>query len=333
MSEALTWKEMLKDRMPVDLAREVDIFETQIELRKQGKIDEKVFAETRLRRGVYGQRYDNGQRHDGKKVQKLILPSGGLTKGPETVWDAPGMTRIKIPFGGLNPEQMEVLADLSEEYSDGISHVTTRQDIQYHFVHIDDTPSLMRRLAAAGITTREACGNVVRNVTACPLAGVCRDEVFDVTLYAKACSKFLLGHPDTQDFGRKFKIAFSGCKEQACGLTSMHDMGAIASVRVVNGEMRRGFEFYVGGGLGAVSYQAKLFDEFLPEEELLPVAQAVSRVFARMGEKRNRARARIKFLVANLGVDEFRRVVLEERQKLPTDPRWTSYLSDAYEYA
>jgi len=333
MSKALTWKEKLKDRMPADLAREIDIFETQIELRKQGKIDEKVFAETRLRRGVYGQRYDNGQRHDGKRVQKLKLPSDGLTKGPETVWDAPGMTRIKIPFGGLNPEQMEVLADLSEEYADGISHVTTRQDIQYHFVHIDDTPSLMRRLAAVGITTREACGNVVRNVTACPLAGVCRDEVFDVTPYAKACSKFLLGHPDTQDFGRKFKIAFSGCKEQACGLTSMHDMGAIARVRVANGEVRRGFEFYVGGGLGAVSYQAKLFDEFLPEEELLPVAQAVSRVFARMGAKRNRARARIKFLVANLGVDEFRRVVLEERQKLPTDPRWTSYLSDAYEYA
>jgi len=331
MSGVETWKERLARLMPPDLAREIDIFETQIELRKQGKIDERVFAETRLRRGVYGQRYDNGQRHDGIKVQKLKLPSGDLTKGPETVWDAPGMIRIKIPFGGLNPEQMEVLADLSEEYSDGVSHVTTRQDIQYHFVHIDDTPSLMRRLAAVGITTREACGNVVRNVTACPLAGVCRDQVFDVTPYAKACSKFLLGHPDTQDFGRKFKIAFSGCKEQPCGLTSMHDLGAIARVRLVNGEARRGFEFYVGGGLGAVPYQAKLFDEFLPEEELFPLAQAISRVFARLGEKRNRARARIKFLVANLGIEEFRRIVLEERQKLVADPRWTEYLSKVHE--
>ena len=327
MTTAETWKRKLADLMPADLAREIDIFETQIELRKQGKIDERVFAETRLRRGIYGQRYDNGQRHDGIKVQKLKLPSGHLTKGPETVWDAPGMVRIKIPFGGLNPQQMEMLADLSEEYSDGVSHVTTRQDIQYHFVHIDDAPSLMRRLAAVGITTREACGNVVRNVTACPLAGVCGGETFDVTPYAKACSRFLLGHPDTQDFGRKFKVAFSGCKEEACGLTSMHDLGAIARKKVVDGKERRGFEFYVGGGLGSVPYQAKLFDEFLPEEELLPMTQAISRVFARMGEKRNRARARIKFLVANLGIDEFRRLVLEEREKLTPDIRWTDFLA------
>jgi len=166
MNPNSNWKEKLAGKMPPDLAREIDIFETQIELRKQGKIDERVFAESRLRRGVYGQRYDNGQRHDGKKVQKLNLPSNGLTKGPETVWDAPGMMRIKVPFGGLNPEQMETLADLSEEYADGISHVTTRQDIQYHFVHIDDTPTLMRRLAAVGLTTEEAWAIVFGNVTA-----------------------------------------------------------------------------------------------------------------------------------------------------------------------
>ena len=327
MSETANWKDKLADRMPPELVREIDIFETQIELRKQGKIDERVFAETRLRRGIYGQRYDNGQRHDGQKVQKLKLAAGGLTKGPDTAWDAPGMMRIKVPFGGLNPEQMETLADLSEEYADGISHVTTRQDIQYHFVHIDDTPALMRRLAAVGITTREACGNVVRNVTACPLAGICRDEVFDVTPYAKACSRFLLGHPDTQDFGRKFKVAFSGCAGEPCGLTSMHDLGAIARTRVEKGAERRGFEFYVGGGLGAVPYKAQLFDEFLPEEELLPTAQAIARVFARLGEKRNRARARVKFLIANLGIEKFRQLVLEERQKLTSDPRWTDFLA------
>src|SRR5262249_41275473 len=303
------WKTRLGDRISAELGREIDIFETQIELRKQGKIDERVFAETRLRRGIYGQRYDNGQRHDGQKIQKLKIASTGLTKGPDTVWDAPGMMRIKVPFGGLNAEQMETLADVSEEYSDGISHVTTRQDIQYHFVHIEDTPSLMRRLAAVGITTREACGNVVRNVTACPLAGICRDETFDVTPYAKAASKFLLGHPDTQDFGRKFKVAFSGCAQHPCGLTSMHDMGAIARSRSENGGERRGFELYVGGGLGAVPYKAQLFDEFLPEEELLPTAQAIARVFARLGEKRNRARARIKFLIANLGIEKFRQLV------------------------
>ena len=323
----MTWKEKLADRIPDDLGREVDIFETQIELKKQGKIEDTIFMETRLRRGVYGQRYDNGQRFDGSHTQNLDYPCGDLTKGTDAVWDAPGMQRIKIPFGGLTPEQMEVLADLSEEYSDGISHITTRQDIQLHYVHIDDTPSLMRRLAAVGITTREACGNSVRNVTACPLAGVCRDEAFDVTPYAMACSKFLLGHPDVQDFGRKFKIAFSGCRHEACGLTSMHDMGAIAVTRIVDGQERRGFELYVGGGLGAVPHQAKLFDEFLPEEELLPTAQAISRVFARLGEKQNRARARIKFLVAKLGIQEFKRFVLEEREKMPPDPKWSAFLS------
>ena len=328
----MTWKEKLADHIPTDLGSEIDVFENQIALRQQGKIDEKVFAETRLRRGVYGQRYDNGQRNDGTGPQLLNFPSNGLTKGPETVWDAPGMQRIKIPMGRVTPDQMETLANLAEEYSDGVCHITTRQDIQLHFVHIDDTPDMMRRLAAVGITTREACGNTIRNVTSCPLAGVCRDETFDVTPYADACMRFLLGHPDAQDFGRKFKVAFSGCRQHACGLVSMHDLGLIAATRQENGTERRGFETYVGGGLGAVPHQAKLFDEFLPVEELLPIAQSISRVFARLGEKRNRARARIKFLVARLGLQEFKRLVLEERAKLRSDPRWTAYLTEASVY-
>ena len=325
----MTWKEALGDRIPADLGKQIDLFESQVALRRQGKIDEKVFAETRLRRGVYGQRYDNGQRNDGTGPRTLAYPPDRLTKGPETVWDAPGMQRIKIPMGRLTPAQMDTLADLAEEYSDGVCHVTTRQDIQLHFVHIDDTPDLMRRLAATGITTREACGNTVRNVTACPLAGVCRDETFDVTPYAQACMQFLLGHPDAQDFGRKFKVAFSGCRQHACGLVSMHDLGLIAVTRMEDGVERRGFETYVGGGLGAVPHQARLFEKFLPVEELLPVAQAISRVFARLGEKRNRARARIKFLVAHLGIEEFKRLVLEERAALPDDPRWTAHLEQA----
>ena len=328
--DKMTWREKLGERIPAELGREIDIFEQQMELRKQGKIDEKVFAETRLRRGIYGQRYDNGQRHDGKRVQKLKMPTE-LIKGPDTLWDAPGMMRIKIPFGGVNPEQLETLADLAEEYADGVIHVTTRQDFQLHYVHIDDTPALMRRLAAVGITSREACGNVVRNVTACPLAGICREESFDTTPYARASSIFLLGHPDTQDFGRKFKIAFSGCKENPCGLVTMHDAGAIAKSKVVDGTAKRGFEFYVGGGLGSVPYKAKLFEDFLPEEELLPTLQAIARVFARLGEKRNRARARLKFLIAHLGIGEFRRLVLEERRTLPFDSRWTDYLSSIHE--
>ena len=323
------WQKELAGKMPEALGREIDIFETEIALRKQGKLEERLFAETRLRRGVYGQRYDNGQRHNGKTVQEIGYPSGELTKGPHTMWDAPGMQRIKIPAGGLNADQLETLAELAEEYSDGIAHVTTRQDFQLHYIHIEDTPSVMRRLAAAGITTREACGNSVRNVTACPYAGVCPDELFDVTPFARALSKFLLGHPDCQNFGRKFKPSFSGCGQHACGLASMHDLGLIAAQRNENGERKIGFEMYVGGGLGAVPYQAKLFDAFIPPEELLPLAQAIARVFAKYGEKKNRSRARIKFLIQDWGIEKFREAVLEERKNLPPDPRWTEYLESA----
>src|SRR3954453_4061326 len=281
----VSWKEKLAGRISEQMTSEIEQFEAQIHLRKQGKIEEKVFAETRLRRGTYGQRYDNGRRHDGVKTQDL--PYQPLTKGPDTMWDAPGMQRIKIPFGGVNPEQMVLLAELAEEYSDGICHITTRQDFQLHFVHIEDVPQIFRRLAAVGITTREACGNSVRNVTACPLAGVCRTETFDVTPYAKATAFYLLAHPDTQDFGRKFKIAFSGCEHEACALVSIHDLGGIAAIK----DGVRGFKIFVGGGLGAVPHQAKLFEEFVPADQLLPLARAVGRVFARLGEKKNRNRA------------------------------------------
>jgi sulfite reductase (ferredoxin) len=327
-----TWKEILQDTIPDEFAHHIDIFEGQMELRQQGKIDEKVFAETRLRQGVYGQRYDNGHRHDGIQTQTLDYPPHE-TKGPDTLWDAPGMQRIKVPFGGLNIEQMEVLAQLADEYSDGILHVTTRQDFQLHYVHIEDTPDLMRRLAAVGITTMEACGNAVRNVTACPRAGVCRGEAFDVTPYAKTMAFFLLGHEDTQDFGRKFKIAFSGCEHEACALVRMHDLGLLARVKEIDGRQVRGFTVFVGGGLGAIPYQAQVLAEFVTEDQILPLAQAVSRVFARLGEKKNRNQARIKFLVAKLGIEEFRRLVFEEMATLPHDDRWTSYLETLPEYA
>jgi sulfite reductase (ferredoxin) len=326
-----TWKEKLASRMDPQIADEIDVFESQMALRRAGKMDEKVFAETRLRRGCYGQRYDNGHRHDGIRTQQLNFLAD-MTKGPDTLWDAPGMQRIKIPFGGVTPDQLDTLAELAEEYSDGVLHITTRQDFQLHYVHLDDTPNLMRRLAAVGITTREACGNSVRNVTACPIAGVCRSEAFDVTPYAKASSRFMLGHPDAQGFGRKFKIAFSGCRDEACALTNMHDMGCIAVTRDENGQVKRGFEVYVGGGLGAVPQQAKLLEAFVPEEELLPLTQAIARVFARLGEKKNRAAARIKFLITKLGIDEFRRLVHEERKTLSEDTRWTSYIPGVAKY-
>ncbi len=325
----LSWKEKLQDAMPKAWADEVDAFEAQMELMKKGELDEKLFMEARLRRGAYGQRYDNGLRHDGVEQQTLTFPQDGIIKGPGTHWDAPGMHRIKIPFGKLSADQLEVLAECAEEYSDAILHITTRQDIQLHFIHIEDTPDLMRRLAAVGITTREACGNSVRNVTACPFSGVCHDESFDVTPYANAMAFYFLGHPDVQDFGRKFKVALSGCKENPCGLVNFHDLGAIAVMRTIDGKPQRAFELYVGGGLGSVPHEAKLLDT-VSEEELLPMSQAVCRVFARLGEKKNRSRARVKFLVKSLGIEEFRRLVFEERKTLRADEEWTAFLEDLH---
>ncbi len=325
-TESNNWKTQLQDQMPADWAKEIDEFEAQIELNKQGKIEPRIFAETRLRRGAYGQRYDNGHRNDGKQIRKLQYPNPTLWKGPDTHWDAPGMLRIKFPWGGLTADQMDILADLAEEYSDSIGHITTRQDFQLHFVHIEDAPDLMRRLSSVEITTREACGNSVRNVTACPLAGVCRTESFDVTPYSKALFKFMLGHPDAQDFGRKFKVAFSGCAGEACGLVNMHDMGFVAKKFTAYGKEVNGFDIYVGGGLGPVPYNAKLLFENHPVEEMLPVTQAVARVFGRLGEKKIRGMARIKFLVAKLGIEEFRRLIVEERKLLPNDPRWTGLI-------
>jgi sulfite reductase (ferredoxin) len=240
------------------------------------------------------------------------------------------MLRIKIPLGILTARQCEVLADLSEEYADSISHITTRQDVQYHFVDILDTPNIMRRLASCGITTKEACGNTVRNVTCCPDAGVCTDEVFDVTPHARAMAYFLLRHPDAQNFGRKFKISFSGCAQHHCGLARIHDIGAIGATKEIDGETVEGFAVYVGGGLGAVPHQAQLYSDFVPAGEMLPLAQAIARVFARLGEKNKRARARMKFLVANLGIDEFRKNIEEELARLPEDALREQIMDEAH---
>ena len=325
MADRTAWATLLADEIDDSWAAEIDEFESQLLLRSQGRLDEAVFAETRLRRGAYGQRYDNGRRHDGYATRELPLDSSKPTKGADTLWDAPGMQRIKLPFGGFTPDQLDVTADVAEEYADGILHVTTRQDVQLHFVHLEDTPDLMRRLAAVGVTTREACGNSIRNVTACPYAGAGHEEAFDVSPYARALMEFLLGHPDVQDFGRKFKPAFSCNETDACGLAYIHDAGYIAAL---DAHGNRGFKVVVGGGLGTVPHRAQVLSEFTPVEELLPQIQAISRVFARLGEKQNRNRARIKFLVAKLGIDEFRRLVEAERATLPHDPRHTALVGE-----
>lgn len=328
MSQNSNWKSSLLDVVDPQIAENISHFESEIQLKKQGKIEDKLFAETRLRLGLYGQRYDNGSRFDGNDVQTIDFPNKSWTKGPDTQWDAPGMVRIKIPKGDINPEQMDLIADLSEEYSDQVSHITTRQDIQLHFIHLDDTPDLMYRLASVGITTQEACGNSVRNVTSCPISGICSNEAFNVDPYATATFKFLLGHPDTVEFGRKFKIAFSGCGDQPCALTNMHDLGLVAEVKKEGGKELKGFKVFVGGGLGAVPHEAKVLYDFLPVQDLLPVSQAVCRIFSRLGEKKNRALARIKFLVAKLGIEEFKNLVAKELKTMRPDPKWLELIEN-----
>lgn len=258
-------------------------FATAIERFRAGKIPEASFLELRLRHGVYGQRQDGVH-----------------------------MIRSKLPLGLLAADQLDAFADLTEAYASGVAHLTTRQDIQVHFVPLTQTPDLMRVLADAELTSREACGNVVRNVTATETAGIEPTEAFDVTGYGMALAQFLLRHPDGQSLGRKFKITLSGSFDPFFNQGPIHDLGATAVVK----DGVRGFHVLVGGGLGPVPHEAQLLTEFTPATELLPVALSVLRVFSRHGEKKNRAKARLKFLVAKWGIDEFRRAVFEERAQI-----------------
>lgn len=227
------------------------------------------------------------------------------------------MVRVKIPHGSLTADQMDALADIGERFAPRrLGHVTTRQDVQFHSVRLADVPAVMRALAEVGLTTREACGNTVRNVTADPFSGLCFDTVFDVTPHAEAAARHFLRHPLSQKLPRKFKIAFSACPHDY-GLIPIHDLGAMAVVQRRNGQERRGFRVSVGGGLGPTPRVADVLEEFVPEEELVRVVEAVLRVFDRLGERRNRNRARIKFLVARLGVKELRRLVRRELQSMP----------------
>jgi len=255
------------------------------------------FRPFRLQHGIYGQRQDDAQ-----------------------------MIRIKIPHGTVTADQFDVMGDIAEQYTPRkVGHVTTRQDIQLHFIQLEEVPTVLRLLAQVGLTTREACGNTVRNVTSDHVSGLCEDTVFDVTPYAEATARFFLRHPVCQKLPRKFKIAFSAC-EHDHGLVPIHDLGATAVIR----DGKRGFRVTVGGGLGASPHVAQVLNEFVPEEDLLRVSEAAIRVFDRLGERKNRNKARIKFVVKKLGIEEFRRVVDEELKGMPPadeggylDPDWT----------
>jgi sulfite reductase beta subunit-like hemoprotein len=226
------------------------------------------------------------------------------TYGQRQTGDAQ-MLRVKIPQGILDVPQLEAMADVSEAYSRGFGHITTRQNIQLHFLKLHDVEVVMRRLASVGLTTREACGNSVRNITACPYAGVAADEPFDVTPYAEALTRYLLRHPLSAMLPRKFKIAFEGCAHDHIG-TAINDIGWAARLRTVDGVAKRGFRVTVGGGTATLTRAGHELFDFAPVGEVLNIAEAVVRVFHRLGDYKHKQRNRLKFLVRSLGWDGFK---------------------------
>lgn len=258
----------------------------KIQLYQNGKIDEDGFRSLRLARGIYGQRQEGVQ-----------------------------MIRIKLPFGKLNSEQLHRIADVSDEYSKGRLHITTRQDIQIHYVSLDRTPELWAELEKSDITLREACGNAVRNVTASETAGIDPDEPFDVSPYADAVFKFFLRNPICQELGRKFKISFSS-SDKDTALSYMHDLGFIAKIRIENGKEVRGFKIMIAGGLGAQPRQADTVFEFLKTDQIIPFIESTLRIFDRYGERNRRAKARLKHLIIQIGLEKFLQYVEEETKAI-----------------
>jgi sulfite reductase (ferredoxin) len=267
-------REIRTTPIPSAILEEIETFEGEVQRLTAGDVSNDIFKPFRLQYGIYGQRQPGVQ-----------------------------MIRIKIPFGGLTANQLRRVAEIADQYTTGVGHVTTRQDIQLHFAMLNDIPTIMRKLAEVDLTTREACANTVRNVTACHLAGVCQGEVFDVTPYAKTVALHLLRNPLNQSLPRKFKIAFSGCRHD-CALTPIHDIGLLAATRH-DGAI--GFRMAVGGGLGSTPRIAQVLREFVPMDELIPSVEAVIKVFDTLGNRKNRNKARMKFVIDKLGFDEFKR--------------------------
>lgn len=262
--------------------RDIIELEKKIRLFKEGKIDEERFRSLRLARGVYGQRQLGVQ-----------------------------MIRIKIPFGKLNAKKLFRICEVSDEYSKGRLHITTRQDIQIHHVSLDRTPELWAELEKDEVTLREACGNTVRNVTASATAGIDPAEAFDPRPYSEATFKYFLRNPICQEMGRKFKISFSNTDEDTA-LSFMHDVGLIAKIKEVDNKTVHGFKVMVGGGLGSQARQADLYAEFIPADEIIPLTEAILRIFERFGERNRRMKARMKFMLKEWGIEKFKIAVAEE---------------------
>ncbi|RYJ40348.1 Sulfite reductase (Ferredoxin) [Flavobacterium anhuiense] len=262
--------------------KEIIELEKKIHLFRGGKIDDERFRSLRLARGIYGQRQEGVQ-----------------------------MIRIKLPYGKVTSEQLRRITEVSDEYSTGRLHITTRQDIQIHYVSLDRTPELWADLAKDDITLREACGNTVRNITGSELAGVDVNEPFDVSPYAHGLFQYLLRNPICQEMGRKFKISFSSSDEDTA-LSYLHDLGFIPKIK----DGQKGFKIMFGGGLGSQPAHAELLSEFVPVNEIIPTAEGIIRIFDRYGERAKRMKARMKFLIKEMGKDAFLDLVEKEKKAI-----------------
>lgn len=293
--------ELESQTLPANVEDELTNYEEQIRKYRAGKLDETKMQKLRLHFGAYAQRQEGVQ-----------------------------MQRIKIPGGFLTADQLVCLADAADRFGSGFLHFTTREDAQIYYVKLEETPHLLRFLAAAGITSREACGNTVRNITACYRAGTSATEIFNVLPYTDALFRFLVRNKYNQNLGRKFKITFEGCAVDHSSLR-IHDIGLWAVTRTENGETRRGFRVYLGGGLGAAPHLAHLYTDFLPVEELFNLAASALRLFDRYGERKARMKARMKFLIQTMGWEEFRAALDEERERVGPIAL-TDYLQETEEF-
>jgi sulfite reductase (ferredoxin) len=269
-------------------------FDTMLARYLGGELDDDVFRVFRLNNGIYGQR------------------QGGHNQ----------MVRVKLPYGAAAPEQLDMMAYVADEYSRGWGHITTRQNIQFHFVQLERVPEVLRDLASVGLTTREACGDTVRNIQGCHLAGACPFEVLDISPWAEAAFRHFLHNPLGQRLPRKFKINFSGCATD-CGQAMFNDVGVIAvNQPKPDGGVEAGFRVFFAGGLGANPHPAQALEEFTPREELLATIEAILRVFDHNGNRDNKLRARMKWLQDKLGLEELRRQIFKERRFLLASATW-----------
>src|SRR5689334_8641186 len=287
-SMAIDVQELRAQPLDPEIEAELVRFEDGVRRYLAGEIDDDAFRVFRLNQGIYGQR------------------QGGHNQ----------MLRVKIPYGKVEPEQLEMLAHVAETYSRGWGHLTTRQNAQFHFVQLEDTPAALRDLAAVGLTSREACGDTVRNVMGCHLAGACPYEVLDISPWAEATKNLFLRNPIAQRMPRKFKINFSGCATD-CGQAMFNDVGVVAVNRPLpDGSVEAGFRVFMAGGLGANPHPAVALEEFTSRDDLLATIESILRVQDHHGNRDNKLRARLKWLVDTMGEDELRERILKERKFL-----------------